>query len=451
MFESLSSQLDDVFRRLRGRGTISEGNIKDAMGEVRRALLQADVNFRVAKNFVKTVEEKAIGQSVVRSISPGQQVVKIVHDELVELMGGGASQLDLDGDPAIIMLVGLQGSGKTTASAKLASQLKKRGRHPHLVAADVYRPAAIEQLMQLGESIGVAVFRAPDGTDPVDIAKQAVKAARKAGDDTVIIDTAGRLNIDEQLMRELERIRAAVSPNEILFVADAMTGQVAADVAKDFGDRLDFSGIILTKMDGDARGGAALSIREVSNKPIKFVSNGEKLEDLDVFHPERMASRILGMGDVVSLVERAQETIDREEAERLEERLRKKQFTLDDFLSQLQQVKKMGSLEQIIGMLPGVNSKMLDGALDDKALKHVEAIVHSMTKVERAHPDIINGSRRRRIAGGSGRSIQEVNRLLKQFDVMRKMLTRGKPTQKSGAQQQPRRAKHFGKRRKSLF
>lgn len=451
MFESLSSQLDDVFRRLRGRGTISEGNIKDAMGEVRRALLQADVNFRVAKGFVKSVEEKAIGQAVVKSISPGQQVVKIVHDELVALMGGGAAQLNLDGDPAVIMLVGLQGSGKTTASAKLANQLKKRGRHPHLVAADVYRPAAIEQLQQLGESIGVPVFSAPDGTDPVDIAKQAVKAAKRAGDDTVIIDTAGRLNIDETLMREVEQIRAAVTPNEILFVADAMTGQVAADVAKDFGDRLDFSGIILTKMDGDARGGAALSIREVSSKPIKYISNGEKLDDLDVFHPERMASRILGMGDVVSLVERAQETIDREEAERLEERLRKRQFTLDDFLSQLQQVKKMGSLEQIIGMLPGVNTRMLDGALDDNALQHVEAIVHSMTKTERARPEIINGSRRRRIAGGSGRSIQEVNRLLKQFDVMRKMLTRGKPTQKSGGAQQPRRAKHFGKRRKSLF
>jgi signal recognition particle subunit SRP54 len=450
MFESLSTQLDSVFRRLRGRGKLSEGNVKDALGEVRKALLQADVNFRVAKSFVKSVEAKAIGQAVTQSITPGQQVVKIVHDELVELMGGDAAEVSLDGDPAVIMLVGLQGAGKTTACAKLARQISKRGRHPHMVACDVYRPAAIDQLEQLGESIGVPVYRAPDGTDPVDIARQGIKLARRSGDDTVIIDTAGRLNVDDEMMRELERIREEVNPSEILFVADAMTGQVAAEVAKDFAERIDFSGIILSKMDGDARGGAALSTREVSGKPIKFVSEGETVEALDVFHPDRMASRILGMGDVVSLVERAQENVDQAEAQRFEERLRKKQFTLDDFLSQLQQVKKMGPLDQLVGMIPGVDSKMLDSQLDDGAVGHVEAVVHSMTRQERAHPEIINGSRRRRIAGGSGRPIQEVNRLLKQFDIMRKMLTRGRPTSK-GTGQQKRRAKHLGKRRKSLL
>jgi signal recognition particle subunit SRP54 len=451
MFESLSGQLDDIFRRLRGRGKLSRGNIKDALGEVRKALLQADVNFHVAKGFVKSVEEKAVGQDVVRSISPGQQVVKLVHDELALLMGGDASGLRLDGgDPAVVMLVGLQGSGKTTTCAKLAHQLKRRGRHPHLVAGDIYRPAAIDQLEQLGEQIGVPVYRGKDGADPVAIAKDGIKTARKAGDDVVILDTAGRLNIDNEMMAELERIKAAVEPQEILFIADAMTGQVAADVAKDFSERLDFTGIILTKMDGDARGGAALSIREVSGKPIKYVSNGEKIEALDVFHPERMASRILGMGDVVSLVERAQDTVDLEEAERIEQRLRKKQFTFDDFLGQLQQVKKMGPLDQLIGMLPGVNQQMLDSQLDDNALNHVEAVVQSMTKQERAHPEVINGSRRKRISRGSGRTIQEVNRLLKQFDMMRKMLTRGKPAPKQGATQK-RRAKHLGKRRKSLF
>ena len=451
MFESLAGQLDDIFRRLRGRGKLSSGNIKDALGEVRKALLQADVNFRVAKSFVKAVEEKALGQNIVKSITPGQQVVKLVHDELVAIMGGDAADLTLSDDPAIVMFVGLQGSGKTTACAKLAARLSKQGRHPHLVAADVYRPAAIDQLVQLGESINVPVFRAEDGADPVDIVRNGVKVARKTGDDVVIVDTAGRLNIDDDMMAELERIKAAVDPGEILFVADAMTGQVAADVARDFGERLDFTGVVLTKMDGDARGGAALSVRAVSGKPIKLVSNGEKLDSLDVFHPERMASRILGMGDVVSLVERAQDTVDTEEAKRLEERLRKRQFTLDDFLAQLQQVKKMGPLDQVLGMLPGVDSKMLDEQLDDNALKHVEAVVHSMTRNERSSPEIINGSRRKRISRGCGRPIQEVNRLLKQFDMMRKMLTRGRPTSKHDGQA-PRRAKHLGKRRKkSLF
>jgi signal recognition particle subunit SRP54 len=428
MFENLSGALDNIFKNLRGRGKLSPGNIKDALGQVRKALLQADVNFKVVKTFVKAVQERAVGQEVMRSIAPGQQIIKIVHDELVALMGDSAAELNLDGSvPAVIMVVGLQGSGKTTACGKLAKHLKSRGRHPHLVAADVYRPAAIDQLEQVGESIEVPVFRAADGTDPVDICKQGVAVARKAGDDVVILDTAGRLNIDEEMMAELERIRAKVEPREILLVADAMTGQVAADVASDFSERLSFDGVILSKMDGDARGGAALSIRQVSGKPIKFISTGEQLDTLDVFHPERMASRILGMGDVVSLVERAQEAVDHEEAAKLEKQLRSRRFTLDDFLGQLQQVKKMGPLDQVLGMLPGVKSDMLDGLTDGKAIAHVEAIVQSMTRQEREHPDVINGSRRKRIATGSGRNVQEVNRLLQQFDMMRKMLTRHKP------------------------
>ena len=450
MFENLSGALDTIFKNLRGRGRLSPGNVKDALGQVRKALLAADVNYQVAKTFVKRVEQKAVGQEVLRSINPGQQVVKIVHDELARLMGGGASELKLDGPvPAVVMLVGLQGSGKTTACGKLALWQKNRGRHPHLVAADVYRPAAIDQLMQLGESIGVPVYRAADGTDPVDVCAKGVAAARKAGDDVVIIDTAGRLNIDDEMMRELERIKDALSPREILLVADAMTGQVAADVGSDFASRLDFSGVILSKMDGDARGGAALSIREVSGKPIKFVSSGEKLDALDVFHPERMASRILGMGDVVSLVERAQQVVDADEAQKLERKLRTSSFTLDDFLGQLQQVKKMGPLDQLMGMLPGVNSKMLDEQLDDKSVKRVEAIVQSMTRQERGNPEIINGSRRKRIAAGCGRPVPEVNRLLKQFDMMRKMLARHKP--KSVLAGQPRKARHIGKRRTRRF
>jgi signal recognition particle subunit SRP54 len=450
MFENLTSALDSVFRNLRGRGKLSAGNVKEALGQVRKALLAADVNFRVAKSFVRNVEQKAVGQEVLRSISPGQLVVKIVHDELVALMGGPASELKLDGAaPAVVMFVGLQGSGKTTACAKLARLQRSRGLHPHLIAADIYRPAAIDQLVQLGESIETPVFSAPEGTDPVDIVKKGIAAASKAGDDLVIIDTAGRLNIDDEMMTELERLKSAVSPQEILFVADAMTGQVAADVAKDFAERLDFTGIVLSKMDGDARGGAALSIREVSGKPIKFVSTGETLEALDVFHPDRMASRILGMGDVVSFVERAQQVVDQEQAEDLEKKLRERSFTLDDFLSQLEQVKKMGPLDQLMGMLPGVDSKMLDKQLDDKSIKRVEAIVHSMTRHERGNPEIINGSRRRRIASGCGRPIQEVNRLLKQFDMMRKMLTRNKPT--SATASQPRKARHIGRRRARKF
>ena len=452
MFENLSGALDDIFRRLRGRGKLSQGNIKDALGEVRKALLAADVNYHVAKDFVKRVEQQAIGQDVLRSLSPGQQVVKLVYDELVKLMGGSASGLKLDGTaPAAIMLVGLQGSGKTTACGKLALLLKDRGRHAHLIAADVYRPAAIDQLEQIGQSIGVPVYRASEGTDPVEICRQGISAARKSGDDVVILDTAGRLNIDDEMMRELERIKKAVTPQEILLVADAMTGQVAAEVARDFAGRLDFTGVVLTKMDGDARGGAALSIREVSHKPIKFVSTGEKLDALDVFHPERMASRILGMGDVVSLVERVQETVDREEAQKLEKSLRTRAFTLEDFLSQLQQVKKMGPLDQLLGMLPGMNRQMLDAQLDDRALSHVEAMVRSMTKQEREHPEIINGSRRRRIAMGSGRSVQELNRLLKQFDMMRKMLSRHKPGSPAAAAAASQKMRHIGRRRQRLF
>ena len=451
MFENLSGALGTVFRNLRGRGRLSEGNVKDALGEVRKALLAADVNYRVAKEFVKSVEQKALGQDVLRSITPGQQIVKIVNDELVNLMGGGASSLKLDGSvPAVVMLVGLQGSGKTTACGKLGLQLKTRGMHPSLVAADVYRPAAIDQLVQLGESIGVPVYREDLGADPVDIVRRGVAAARKAGDDVVIIDTAGRLNIDAEMMQEVERIKKAVDPQEILLVADAMTGQVAAEVARDFAQRLDFTGVILTKLDGDARGGAALSIRQVSGKPIKFVSAGEKLDALEVFHPERMASRILGMGDVVSLVERAQQVINVEDTEKLERKLRSRTFGLDDLLAQLQQVKKMGPLDQLVQMLPGANAKMIDEQFEDRALKHVEAIVRSMTPGERRHPDVINGSRRRRIAAGSGRSVQEVNRLLNQFDMIRKMLTPGRPVQ-----QQPTRGgsrpKHIGRRRPRPF
>lgn len=451
MFETLTSSLDDIFRRLRGRGKLSPGNIKDTLGEVRKALLSADVNYHVAKEFVRRVERVAIGQDVLRSLTPGQQVVKVVYDELVGLMGARAADLTLDGSsPAVVMLVGLQGSGKTTACGKVGLMLKKRGRHPQLVAADVYRPAAIEQLVQVGESIGLPVYRAPDGTEPVEICRQGVHAALKAGDDVVVLDTAGRLNIDDDMMRELERIKKAVAPQEILLVVDAMTGQVAAEVAKDFARRLDFTGVILTKLDGDARGGAALSIREVSGKPIKFVSVGEKLEAFEAFHPERMASRILGMGDVVSLVERVQEAVDHEEAVRLEKSLRTKGFTLEDFLTQLQQVKKMGPLDQLLGMLPGVNMGALDTQLDDKAISHVEAMVHSMTRQERAHPDIINGSRRRRIAVGSGRSVQELNRLLKQFDVMRKMLSRHRPGSPSAARSAAATFKHVARKRPRL-
>jgi signal recognition particle subunit SRP54 len=452
MFENLSSSLDDIFRRLRGRGKLSPGNIKDALGEVRKALLAADVNYRVAKDFVKRVEQVAVGQEVLRSLTPGQQVVRVVHDELVKLMGASAQDLRLDGSsPAVVMLVGLQGSGKTTACGKVALLLKKRGRYPHLVAADLYRPAAVDQLLQLGESIAVPVYRASEGTDPVEICRQGVHAARKAGDDAVILDTAGRLNIDDAMMRELERIKKALAPQEILLVADAMTGQIAAEVARDFAERLDFSGVILTKLDGDARGGAALSIREVSGKPIKFISVGEKLDAFEVFHPERMASRILGMGDVVSLVERVQKAVDQEEAAKLEKSLRTKGLSLDDFLGQLQQVKKMGPLDQLLGMLPGVNPRMLDMQLDDKALCHVEAMIRSMTRQERVRPEIINGSRRRRIALGSGRSVQEVNRLLRQFDLMRKMLSRHRPGSPAAARSAAAQMKHIGKKRPRLF
>ncbi len=434
MLESLSSALDDIFRRLRGRGALSPGNVKDALGEVRKALLAADVNFHVAKEFVKRVEHLAVGQEVLRSISPGQQVVKIVYDELVRLMGSSASTLAIDGAmPSVIMLAGLQGSGKTTACGKLALFLKGKGRHPHLVAADVYRPAAIDQLEQIGKQAGVPVFRSPEGTSPVNIARQGVAAARKAGDDVVILDTAGRLNIDEEMMRELEEISAEVKPQETLLVVDAMTGQIAAEVARDFGRRLDLTGVILSKMDGDARGGAALSVREVSGKPIKFISTGETLEALDVFHPDRMANRILGMGDIVSLVERAQAAVNQEEARDLEKKLRTRAFTLDDFLGQLQQVKKMGPLDQLLGMLPGMNRELLGAKVDDKALGRIEAMIHSMTREERERPEIINGGRRRRISTGSGTTVQELNRLLKQFDVMRKMLSKHRPGSKATA------------------
>lgn len=423
MFEDLTTKLEGVFKKLRGHGKLTESNISMALREVRRALLEADVNYKVARDFVDKVQQKAVGKEVLRSLTPGQQVVKMVHDQLTELMGGKAEGLHFASSPlTVVMLVGLQGSGKTTAAAKLSKHLRSKGRRPLLVAADIYRPAAIEQLQTLGTSIEVPVFRSPDGTPPEQIAAQAVEFAHKESRDLVILDTAGRLHIDDQMMAELERIKERVSPHEILLVADAMTGQDAVNMAKEFLARLDFNGVLLTKLDGDARGGAALSIRAVTDRPIKFVGVGERLDDLEPFHPERMASRILGMGDVVSLVERMEQTIDLEKAEKLEQKLRKEAFTFDDFLEQLQEIKKMGPLDQFLGMIPGMGKAMRGLTIDERALGKVEAIINSMTKEERRRPPILNGSRRRRIARGSGTSIQDVNRLIKQFEMMRNMM-----------------------------
>lgn len=423
MFENLSDKLESSFKILKGQGRITEINIAESLKEVRRALLDADVNFKIAKTFTDTVKEKALGQDVLKAVKPGQMMVKIVHDELAELMGSNSVDVNIKGNPSVILIAGLQGSGKTTFSGKLAKFLKeKRGKSPMLVAGDVYRPAAIDQLKILGEQIGVPVYTEEGNLNPVEIAKAAIKTAKQRGHDLVIVDTAGRLAIDEQMMNEISAVKKAIDPHEILFVVDSMTGQDAVNTAKEFNDRLDFNGVVLTKLDGDTRGGAALSIRSVVNKPIKFVSTGEKMNELDVFHPQRMADRILGMGDIVSLVERAQEQFDADEAKRLQKKLAKDQFNFNDFLSQINQVKKMGNLKDLASMIPGMGKAMKDIDIGDDAFKHIEAIIHSMTPTEREDPSVLNGQRRKRIADGSGTTVQEVNRLLKQFDETRKMM-----------------------------
>jgi signal recognition particle subunit SRP54 len=433
MFEDLTAKLEATLKKIRGQGKLTEENIADSLKEIRRSLLEADVNYKVVKEFIQRVQEKAVGEEVLRSVTPGQQIVKIVFDELVQLMGESQADLKLSGiPPAVVMLTGLQGSGKTTFAAKLANFLRKKGRRPMLVAADIYRPAAIQQLQVLGKNLNIPVH-AGDSTDVVKICQTSIKSARDKGADVVILDTAGRLHIDEEMMAELEQIKTALKPQEILFVADGMTGQDAVNAASRFMTRLDFDGIVLTKMDGDARGGAALSIRHVTDRPIKFVSTGEKLDAIEPFHPDRMASRILGMGDVVSLVEKAQETVDLEKAERLEKKLRKEQFTLEDFYDQLQQIKKMGPLEQILGMIPGIGKQLKNVPVGDDAFVQVEAIINSMTLQERRKPQIINGSRRRRIAMGSGTRVQDVNQLLRQFDEMRKMFKKMKGGKFRGA------------------
>ena len=423
MFENLSERLDRSFKLLKGEGKITEINVAETLKDVRKALLDADVNYKVAKQFTDTVKEKALGQNVLTSVKPSQLMVKIVHDELARLMGGTFTDVDLKGSPSIILMAGLQGYGKTTFSGKLASMLKsKKGKNPLLVACDVYRPAAIEQLRVLGEQIGVPVYSEIENKNPVEIALNAVKQAKAKGHDLVIVDTAGRLAIDEQMMNEIAAIKKALNPDEILFVVDSMTGQDAVNTAKEFNERLDFNGVVLTKLDGDTRGGAALSIRSVVDKPIKFVGTGEKMDALDIFHPERMADRILGMGDIVSLVERAQEQYDEEEAKRLQKKIAKNQFDFNDFISQIQQIKKMGNLKELASMIPGVGKALKDIDIDDNAFKGIEAIIYSMTPGERTNPAILNGSRRARIAKGSGTSIQEVNKLIKQFDETRKMM-----------------------------
>ena len=407
---------------MKGEGKITEINVAETLKDVRKALLDADVNYKVAKTFTDTVKEKALGQNVLTAVKPSQLMVKIVHDELTQLMGGETVEIDTKGQPAIILMSGLQGSGKTTFSGKLARMLKtKKNRKPLLVACDVYRPAAIEQLRVLAEQIDVPMYSEPDSKNPVEIAQNAIKEAKAKGYDLVIVDTAGRLAVDEEMMKEIAAIKEAIQPNEILFVVDSMTGQDAVNTAKEFNDRLDFNGVVLTKLDGDTRGGAALSIRSVVNKPIKFVGTGEKLDAIDQFHPARMADRILGMGDIVSLVERAQEQYDEEEAKRLQKKIAKNQFDFNDFLSQIAQI-KMGNLKELASMIPGVGKAIKDIDIDDNAFKSIEAIIYSMTPEERSNPEILNGSRRTRIAQGSGTTIQEVNRLLKQFDQTRKMM-----------------------------
>ncbi len=422
-FENLSSKLQEVFKQLRGKGKLTEKDVKDALREVKLALLEADVNFKIVKDFVKKVTEKAVGEEVLGGLNPGQQVIKIVNDELIELMGSSQSKLTFSPKaPTVYMMVGLQGAGKTTTTGKLAGQLRKQGKKPLLVACDVYRPAAVKQLQVVGGTYNIPVF-SMGNINPVEIAKESFNYAKQNGNDVIIIDTAGRLHINEELMTELENIKAEVKPQEILLVIDAMTGQDAVNVAEVFNERLGVDGVIITKLDGDTRGGSALSVRAVTGKPIKFVGMGEKLEDLEPFYPDRMASRILGMGDVLSLIEKAQQVFDEKQAQELEKKMRTLDFTFEDFLTQMQQVKKMGPLKDLISMVPGLNQAKLDDVdVDEKSISHIEAIIQSMTVYERRNPDILNGSRKKRIAKGSGRSIQEINKLIKQFDEMKKMM-----------------------------
>ncbi|HCC69949.1 MAG TPA: signal recognition particle protein [Bacteroidales bacterium] len=423
MFENLSDRLERSFKLLKGQGRITEINIAETLKDVRRALLDADVNYKIAKSFTDTVKEIALGQNVINAVKPSQMMIKIVHDELATLMGGEKADINLRGNPCIVLVAGLQGSGKTTFSGKLAKMLKSiKGKNPMLVAGDVYRPAAIEQLKVLGGQIGVPVYTEEDNKDPVKIVKRAVREAKNTGIDLIIIDTAGRLAIDQKMMDEIASVKEAVNPHEILFVVDAMTGQDAVNTAKEFNDRLDFDGVVLTKLDGDTRGGAALSIRGVVNKPIKFIGSGEKLDAIDIFHPDRMADRILGMGDIVSLVEKAQEQYDELEAARVKKKIAKNQFDFNDFISQIRQIKKMGNVKDLMGMIPGVGKAIKNLDIDDDAFKGIEAIIQSMTPQERTNPVIINGSRRKRIANGSGTTVQEVNQLLKQFNETRKMM-----------------------------
>ncbi len=422
MFENLSLKIEKAIKTLKGQGRISEINVAETLKEIRRALVDADVNFKIAKEFTDQVKQKALGQNVLTSVSPGQLLTKVVNDELIQLLGGDQKDINITGSPAIILIAGLQGSGKTTFSGKLAKYIRSKGRNPLLVACDVYRPAAIEQLKVLGASIDTSVYTEIDNKNPVEIALNAIKYAKEHNHNVVIVDTAGRLSIDEEMMQEIYNVKLALNPSEILFVVDAMTGQDAVNTAKNFNDRLDFDGVVLTKMDGDTRGGAALSIKSVVNKPIKFVSNGEKLDALDVFYPERMASRILGMGDVVSLVERAQSVFDEEEASRLQKKISKNNFDFEDFLSQLQQIKKMGNIKDLMGMIPGVGNKIKDMDVDENAFKGIEAMILSMTPSERKNPEILTSSRKNRIVKGSGKNIQDLNKLLGQFSDMRKMM-----------------------------
>ncbi|WP_205503273.1 signal recognition particle protein [Rufibacter psychrotolerans] len=422
MFENLSTKLDRAFKTLKGQGSITEINVAQTIKEVRRALVDADVNYKVAKTVTDKIKDEAMGRDVLIAVSPGQLMVKIVHEELTELMGGEKKDININGSPAIVLIAGLQGSGKTTFTGKLANFLKKQGKGVMVAACDVYRPAAIDQLNVLAEQVGVEFYAERESKDPVQIAKNAVDHAKKTGKKVVIIDTAGRLAVDEAMMQEIYNIKEAIKPTETLFVVDSMTGQDAVNTAKTFNDRIDFDGVVLTKLDGDSRGGAALSIRAVVEKPIKFISTGEKMEALDLFYPDRMAQRILGMGDVISLVERAQQTFDEEEAKRINKNIRKNQFNFDDFLSQLEQIKRMGDIKDLVGMIPGVSKMLKDVEIDETAFKPIEAIIKSMTKEERQNPDIISGSRRNRIAKGSGTNIQQVNNLMKQFNDMRKMM-----------------------------
>jgi signal recognition particle subunit SRP54 len=423
MFDNLSDKLDKALHVLKGHGSITEVNVAETLKEVRRALLDADVNFKIAKDFTNTVKEKALGENVLTTLQPGQLMVKLVKDELIELMGGETAGINLSASPSIILMSGLQGSGKTTFSGKLANFLKtKKSKKPLLVACDVYRPAAINQLHVVGDQVGVEVYSEEGNMNPVEIAQNAIAHAKKNGHNVIIVDTAGRLAVDEEMMTEIANVHKAINPQETLFVVDAMTGQDAVNTAKAFNDRLNFEGVVLTKLDGDTRGGAAISIKSVVNKPIKFIGTGEKMDAIDVFHPARMADRILGMGDVVSLVERAQEQYDEEEARKLQKKIAKNQFGFDDFIKQIQQVKKMGSMKDLVGMIPGAGKALKDVDIDDDAFQHIEAIIHSMTPAERSTPALINGSRKKRIAKGSGTSVTQVNQLLKQFEQMSKMM-----------------------------